>query len=166
METRSAVITANHFCSSHRKYSKYTTFKHLESCKDSKHIWNIWVCPELLPEMCCVQVPEMLNPILFKFQRCNFINIRLMFSQLMIWSIDNEKYCCCLTLVWSLLNWITSVYFPKRLNWIEMFSKCRRLGLCGVVCAALSVFNLMFPDSCIVRCGAEAHPHQVENANI
>lgn len=97
----------------------------------------MWVCPDLMAEMCCVQVPELLNPNLLKFQT---FNICLMFSHLMN---NYMKWWWKLLLLLNtviLLNWIISVSFCEK---VELNCKVVSLKQTGTLWPCLSSTKLV-----------------------
>lgn len=126
--------------------------------------------------MYCVQVPEIMNPILFFFYfrdgiLSTFVSCSVSWW-VMIW-LDNETVKhCYFDHCW--IGWFQFT-FLKSLSWNVL--ELKQTGTLCLVGAALSFFFsfwvafflfffLMFPDSGIVQCGAEAHSHQVDRVNI
>lgn len=110
-----------------------------------------------MAEMYCVQVPEILSSVLFKFQRWDLSHGQSTDDIIKwYWQILFIDHC-----------WIGWFQFTFWKGWIEL--KCPLVEADWDFVALseqLFFFFCMFPDSCIVRCGAEDHLHQVDIANI
>lgn len=143
-----------------KKYSKYTTFRHLESSKASPKTFEIFELVWWLRCSVC-RCQRYWIQFFLKNLRLDCISICLMKLK-WLW-----KTLLLLNTVILTIAKLDDFSFWKDLNVLEL----KQTGTLWPCLSSTKLFLfffsffLLFPDSCILQCGAEAHSHQVDNAS-